>query len=132
METIFSRMMNREIPVDIIYEDDFTFVIPDKFPSMPGQLLIISRKPTPYIFDLTDPELAALMQVTKRVSAALVKVTGKDRACLVVEGFEVPHVHIKVYPCDAPGVELHPKQEAAPADLTALAAKISEVLQQDN
>ncbi len=44
METIFTKIIKREIPAEIIYEDEFSLVIPDKFPSMPGQLVVISKR----------------------------------------------------------------------------------------
>ncbi len=129
MDSIFTKILKREIPAEIIYEDEHTFAMPDKFPSMPGQLLVISKRQVPYIFDLPEEEYAALLATTKKVSLALDKISGLDRTCLVLEGFEVPHVHVKLYPCNAPGVELHPKVEASAAALKELADKVRAALQ---
>jgi len=124
MDSIFTKMIRRDITVDIIYEDEYTFVIPDKFPSMPGQLLVISKRQTSYIFDLPEMEYQALMTTTKKVALALDAISGKSRTCIAVEGFEVPHVHLKLYPCDDPGIVLRPKVEAAADDLEKLAGTL--------
>lgn len=124
METIFTKIIKREIPAEIIFEDEHTLVIPDKFPSMPGQLLVISKRQTSYIFDLLPVEYEALMATTKKMALALDAISGKSRTCIMVEGFEVPHVHVRIYPCDAPGIILHPKVEAAADELEKLATAL--------
>ena len=53
-DTIFTKIINREIPAEIIYEDEHVIVIPDKFPSMEGQVLVVAKKPEPYMFALED------------------------------------------------------------------------------
>ncbi len=128
MDSIFTKILKQEIPTEIIYEDDYTFVIPDKFPSMPGQLLVISKRQVDYIFDLDADEYQALMNTTKKVSQALDQVSGLERTCLAVEGFEVPHVHIRLYPCNAPGLILSPKAEISDEATKALAEKVRAVL----
>ncbi len=128
METIFTKIINREIPANIVYEDNFVIVIPDKFPSTPGQMVVISKRQVPYIFDLTDEEYSALMSTAKIVARALDKVFSTVRTCLVVEGFEVPHVHVKLYPCTQEKLVLSPTTEAAEKDLLDLAEKVKAAL----
>ncbi len=100
-KTIFSKIIDQEIPGHFIYEDDVCVVIMDAFPSVAGQVLVIPRTPTNYIFDLNDTTYNHLWQVTKRVSQALDVAFDTSRTCVIVEGFEVPHVHIKLYPLPA-------------------------------
>lgn len=128
MDTIFSKIIAREIPANIIYEDDLVIVIPDKFPSMTGQLLVINKRQVPYIFDLTDDEYLRLMSVTKKVALALDKVFGTLRTCLIVEGFEVPHVHIRLYPCTQEKLTLEPRSEANDKELLELTTKLKALL----
>lgn len=128
MDSIFTKILRQEIPAEIIYEDDFTFVIPDKFPSMPGQLLVITKRQTPYIFELPADEYVALMATTKKVATALDAVSGLSRTCIAIEGFEVPHVHVRLYPCNEPGLVLAPRSEASDASLALLAKKMREAL----
>jgi histidine triad (HIT) family protein len=121
MDSIFTKIIRREIPAEIIYEDKHTLVIPDKFPSMPGQLLVISKRQVPYIFDLSEEEYQALMATTKNVAKALDAALPFERTCVVIEGFEVPHVHVRLYPANAPGLVLEPRQEANETELKTLA-----------
>ena len=98
MSTIFSQIINREIPGFFVYEDDLCVVIMDKYPAVVGQSMVILRREAPYIFDLTEEEYRHLFAVARQVAKASDQVFEVDRSCLVVEGFEVPHVHIKIYP----------------------------------
>jgi histidine triad (HIT) family protein len=98
MSTIFSQIITGEIPGFFVYEDALCVVIMDKYPAVVGQSMVILRREAPYIFDLTEDEYQHLFAVARRVAKASDQVFGVDRSCLVVEGFEVPHVHIKIYP----------------------------------
>ena len=98
MSTIFTKIIAREIPGHFVYEDELCVVIMDKYPAVVGQSMVILRREAPYIFDLTNQEYQHLFTVAKRVAKASDQVFEVERSCLVVEGFEVPHVHIKIYP----------------------------------
>ena len=128
MKTIFSKIIDREISAEIIYEDEHTIVIPDRFPSMLGQLVVINKRPVPYIFDLNSDEYQALMATTKRVAQALDLVYDTLRTCVVIEGFEVPHVHVRLYPCRTQELVLKPRTEAGDEELKITAAAIREKL----
>jgi histidine triad (HIT) family protein len=128
MDSIFTKILKGIIPTEIIYEDEHTFVIPDKFPSMPDQLLVISKRQVSYLFDLSDEEYAALFATTKLIAAALDQISGKERTCLVVEGFEVPHVHVRLYPCNEPGIVLQPKIEVSDEVMAQLSTRMKAVL----
>ena len=98
MTTIFSKIIAREIPAQFVYEDDICIVVMDKFPAVLGQTLVISKTEVDYILDLPDKEYSHLFMVAKKIATASDKVFNAVRSCIVVEGFEVPHVHIKIYP----------------------------------
>lgn len=98
MSTIFSKIINREIPGHFIYEDEQCVVILDKYPAVPGQSLVILKREVDYIFDLEQFEYDHLMLTVKKIARTLDAVFETERTCVVVEGFEVPHVHIKLYP----------------------------------
>jgi histidine triad (HIT) family protein len=127
-DSIFTLILNRTIPAHIIYEDEHTFVIPDKFPTMQGQLLVISKRQVPYLFDLTEVEYDALMHTTKRVARALDQVSKTLRTCVVVEGFEVPHVHVRLYPCTDSVLNLENRTEADDETLRMHAEKVRQTL----
>ena len=98
MSSIFTKIIKREIPGHFLYEDDFCVVILDKFPAVKGQSLVIPKKDIDYAFDLDDDSYLHLFQIAKRIAKASDKALGAMRTCLVVEGFDIPHVHIKIYP----------------------------------
>lgn len=127
-DSIFTKIIKREIPTEIIYEDEHTIVIPDKFPSMQGQVLVISKRQVPYIFDLPDDEYLALMNTTKRIARALDTAFHTVRTSIIVEGFEVPHVHVRLYPCLSETLTLSPRNEASVEHLKEIAAKIKNAL----
>lgn len=98
MSTIFEKIIDGEIPGVFVYEDEQCVVLMDAFPSIPGQCMVIPRDPVSYFADL-DPDLAAhLMQVAQRVAKATDAAFTTSRTCLVIEGYQVPHVHLILYP----------------------------------
>jgi len=120
MSTIFTKIINREIPGQFIYEDDKCVVIMDKFPVVEGQSMVISKVEVDYVFDLDDDLYAHMFAVAKKVAEATDKAFGTERTCLVVEGFEVPHVHIKLYPIKTVG------------EMTSLASLVSKRHEETN
>ena len=100
-KTIFSKIIDGEIPGCFVHEDDLCVVIMDVFPSVPGQVLVIPKEPVAYAFDLSDNTYTHIMNVTKQVAKVLDTVFNTSRTCIVIEGFEVPHTHIKLFPLAA-------------------------------
>ena len=97
-DSIFSKIIRREIPGVFVYEDDVCVVLMDKFPALLGQTLVIPKEEVDYVFDLDEKTYAHIFSVAKKIATATDKSLKPARTCLVVEGFEVPHVHIKIYP----------------------------------
>ncbi len=98
MSTIFSKIIAREISAQFVYEDDICVVVMDKFPAVAGQTLVIPKLEMDYAFDLPDDIYQHIFAVAKKIAKASDIAFNTVRTCLVVEGFEVPHVHIKLYP----------------------------------
>lgn len=97
-ESIFTKIINHDIPGHFVYEDDHCIAILDKFPAVVGQSLVIPKKEIDYAFDLDDDTYMHLFQIAKKIGKASDKAFNAERTCLVVEGFDVPHVHIKIFP----------------------------------
>jgi len=131
-KSIFSKIIDREVPAHFIYEDDICIVILDKFPTITGQSLVIPKKELDYAFDLDDETYLHLFTVAKKIARASDQTLDTERTCLVVEGFEVPHVHIKLYPMPKDnhdlGVLLSGGQMADDDALVAIAEKIKSAL----
>ena len=128
MSSIFTKIIKREIPAHFIYEDDTCVVILDKFPTTKGQSLVIPKQETDYAFDLDDDIYSHIFLVAKKIAKASDKALNVTRTCLVVEGLDVPHVHIKVYPMQdtkkALGTLLPTGEEASDEELKIVATQI--------
>lgn len=96
--SVFTRIIARELPAEILYEDELVIVILNRFPNIEGETLVITKEQAPYIFSLKDETYTHLMTVTKRIVEALDRTFSPLRTCMVVEGFDVPHVHVRLYP----------------------------------
>lgn len=128
MSTIFSKIISGEIPSHKIYEDERTFAFLDIYPIQPGHVLIVPKVEVDKLEDLEDADYDAVMQTTRRVMHRVREVLGAERACLKVEGFDVPHAHIHVIPCNtAKEFYNHPDRSAEPdhAALVTIAARLA-------
>lgn len=97
-KTIFSKIIDGEVPGVFVHEDEHCVVLMDAFPSIPGQCMVIPRAPVSY-FAVLDPDLAAhLMKVAQQIAKASDAAFNTSRTCLVIEGYQVPHVHVILYP----------------------------------
>ena len=98
MASIFTKIINREIPAQIIAEDEQHIAFLDIMPLRKGHVLVIPKKETDYIFDMEDGELAAMMIFAKSVSHQIKKVFPCRKIGVTVIGLEVPHAHIHLIP----------------------------------
>lgn len=131
-DSIFSKIIKREIPAHFVYEDGVCVAILDKFPSIEGQTLVIPKEEVNYAFELNEDTYLHLFSVAKKMARALDQVLDTERTCLVVEGFEVPHMHIKLYPMPKGSTKLAAAltagTEASDENQTLLAEKIKTTL----
>ena len=98
MPSIFTKIIQQEIPCYKIAEDAAHFAFLDIRPLAKGHTLVIPKKEVDYIFDLDDDELMELHKFAKRVAAALDKACSCKRVGVLVVGTEVPHAHIHLIP----------------------------------
>ena len=103
MATIFSRIVQGEIPCYKIAEDDRFFAFMDINPVAKGHTLVIPKRENDYIFDLEDDELGALTVFAKKVAKAIEKAVPCKRVGVAVIGLEVPHTHIHLIPISKEG-----------------------------
>ena len=125
MASIFTRIINGEIPCHKIYEDDKFLSFLDIRPIAPGHALAIPKKEIDYIFDLDADLLKEILIFSQKVARAIEKAVPCQRIGLMVAGLEVPHAHVHLVPINAV-TDLN-FANAAPAeneDLADLAEKI--------
>ena len=98
MASIFTRIVNREIPAHIVAEDQNHIAFLDINPLTIGHTLAIPKKEVDYIYDLSDEELIALQIFAKKVAKSIETVVSCERIGTAVIGLEVPHAHIHLIP----------------------------------
>ncbi|MCY7408980.1 MAG: HIT family protein [Chitinophagales bacterium] len=98
MPSIFSKIINREIPANIIAEDEYCIAFLDVFPLVKGHVLIVPKKEIDYLFNLDDDLLQHLFLFSKKISIAIEKAIPCKRIGVAVIGLEVPHAHIHLVP----------------------------------
>ena len=126
MPTIFSKIINREIPGHIVAEDDRFIAFLDIMPLVMGHVLVVPKKEIDYIFDIEDDALGAMNVFAKKIAHAIKKVVPCKRVGVAVIGLEVPHAHIHLIPMNTVSdlnfgrPKLNPEQE----ELIAIVSKI--------
>lgn len=98
--SIFTKIIRGDIPAHKVYEDDHVFAFLDIHPAVEGHTLVVPKVQVDRLEDLDDTEYQALMAAVRKVMHRMVEVYGAEyRACLKLEGFDVPHAHVHVIPC---------------------------------
>lgn len=130
MATIFTRIVNGEIPSYKIAETDQYLAFLDVFPLVKGHVLVIPKQEIDYIFDVEDDLLAGLMVFSKQVAKALKAAIPCERIGVAVIGLEVPHAHIHLVPMNTMG-DINftkPKLQLSPSELTDIAETIKKFI----
>lgn len=98
MASIFTKIVNGEIPSYKVAEDENYFAFLDIFPVAKGHTLVIPKKEVDYLFDLEDELYAGLQIFAKKVAVGLKKAIPCEKVGVLVLGLEVPHAHIHLVP----------------------------------
>jgi histidine triad (HIT) family protein len=101
MATIFTKIINGEIPCYKIAEDERYFAFLDINPLKAGHTLVVPKKETDYIFDLDDDQLKGIVVFSKKVAAAIKAAFPCNRIGIAVLGLDVPHAHVHLVPIDS-------------------------------
>jgi histidine triad (HIT) family protein len=127
MATIFTKIINGEIPCYKIAEDDNYFAFLDINPLRAGHTLVVPKTERDYIFDLNDDQLSGMILFSKKVAEAIRNEIPCNRIGVAILGLEVPHAHIHLVPMDSmEDVNFrNPKLKFSPEEFKDLAARIS-------
>ncbi len=107
MSTIFTKIVNGEIPAWKVAENDDYLAFLDIFPVAEGHTLVIPKKEVDYLFDLDDETYLGLQAFAKKVAEGLKKAIPCRRVGVMVLGLEVPHAHIHLVPMQTEADLLH-------------------------
>ena len=132
--TLFTRIINGEIPSYKVAEDEKYYAFLDINPLQKGHTLVIPKLPEPeadYIFDLDDATLAGLMVFAKKVAQGLKEATGCKRVGVAVLGMEVNHVHVHLVPMNSERDMLftNPKLQLPAEEMAMIANSIAEAIE---
>jgi len=103
MATIFTKIIEGEIPCYKIAEDERFFAFLDINPMSKGHTLVVPKQETDYIFDLDDTTLSEMIIFAKKIAKAVENAVPCKRVGLMVIGLEVPHAHIHLIPIEKEG-----------------------------
>ena len=125
MATLFTRIIQGEIPAHKILENDKYLAFLDLRPVNPGHTLVIPKQEVDYIFDMEDDLLEGLMVFAKKVAKGIKKAFPCKKVGVMVAGIEVPHTHIHLIPINSVGdLNFARALAATPEELAATAARI--------
>ena len=130
MSTIFTKIIQWEIPCNKIAENDTCFAFLDINPLVLGHVLVIPKKEVDYLFDLDDDLLTELNLFAKTIAIALKKAIPCVRVGTAVIGLEVPHTHIHLIPLQTMDDINFTRKELSPTplELKEVASKIRKEL----
>ena len=129
-DTIFMKIIRREVPAHIVYEDDATIAFLDVHPNAPGHTLVVPKIPVQNIFDADDETLSAVMRTIRRIAPAVRDAVGAHGVHInsnhgAAAGQIVFHLHFHIIPRhDRSEFSFWPQKEYASGDAAAIAEKI--------
>ncbi len=101
MSTIFSKIVAGEVPCFKVAEDDNYLAFLDITPLRRGHVLVIPKKETDYIFDLTDEAIGGIFVFSKKVAQSIKKAFPCKKVGVTIIGLEGPHAHIHLIPMNS-------------------------------
>ena len=129
MATIFTKILNNEIPCNKIAENENCFAFLDINPNTIGHTLCIPKKEEDYIFDLDSKSYNDLMDFSKKIALAIKKAIPCKRVSMAVIGLEVPHAHVHLIPInDMKDIGFKNKTKCSNQELEKIAYKIKSFL----
>jgi len=128
MSSLFSKIVNGEIPCYKVAENDSFLAFLDIMPVREGHVLVIPKNEIDYIFDIDDEQLGEMMIFSKFVAKKIKKIFPCKRIGITVIGLEVPHAHIHLIPIDQLDDMnfAKPKLKLSPSNLKEIARKLLE------
>ena len=128
-DSIFTKIINGDIPARIIYRDDEVIAFLDINPLSNGHVLVVPRQQIDSLWELPTESYHHLWTVAQRIALHMKTVLQPERVGVIVEGFDVPHAHIHLVPLyDRSVLQLHHGYpvDTSDATLDSLAAQLKE------
>jgi diadenosine tetraphosphate (Ap4A) HIT family hydrolase len=133
MPSIFTRIINREIPGRFVYEDDDVVAFLTIEPMTQGHTLVVPRAEIDQWQNIDAEALSRVMAVSQLIGKAVCTAFEADRAGVIIAGLEVPHLHVHVFPARSlsdfgfAGVDRNPSPESLDEAQTKIKAALAEL-----
>jgi len=133
MPSIFTRIINRELPGRFVYEDDDVVAFLTIEPMTQGHTLVVPRAEIDQWQDVDAEAFSRVMAVSQLIGKAVCQAFEADRAGVIIAGLEVPHLHVHVFParslsdCGFAGVDRNPSPESLDEAQTKIKAALAEL-----
>lgn len=101
-DSIFTKIIKGEVPCHKVYEDDQTIAFMDINPVQKGMVLVVPKTPVDHFMDLAPDDYQALMATVQKVAQKMHEVFPNQRIGVQIEGFDIPHAHVKLIPIATP------------------------------
>lgn len=98
MASVFTMIINRELPGRFVYEDDAVVAFLTIEPMTPGHTLVVPREELDNWQEVEPAKFARVMAVAQRIGKAVCQAFDAERSGLIIAGLEVPHLHVHVFP----------------------------------
>ncbi len=129
MASIFTKIINGEIPSYKVAENNDFYAFLDINPNATGHTLVVPKKEVNRIFDLEEETYMELMKFSRQIAVAMKKVLPCDRIGMTVIGLEVPHVHVHLIPLNAmEDIQFQKKVKLSSEEFETIANSIAENL----
>lgn len=120
--SIFTHILNGDIPCHKIYEDEHTLAFLDIHPAVEGHTLVIPKVEIEFLWDLPEADYLELMRTVQKVGSHLRTVLGTPYVGVKVVGVDVPHTHVHLLPFSDVAQYNHPGDLSSEPDHAALAS----------
>ncbi|MDH5414763.1 MAG: HIT family protein [Flavobacteriaceae bacterium] len=129
MSTIFTKIINGEIPSYKIAENESFYAFLDINPNANGHTLVVPKKEVNKLFDLDKDTYAGLMEFSRKIAIAIEKAIPCKRVGMTVIGLEVPHVHVHLIPLHSmQNIDFKHKVHLSHEEFVATANKIASII----
>ena len=133
MATVFTKIINGEIPGRFVYEDDDIVAFLTIAPMTQGHTLVVPRAEIDNWQDVESAAFGRVMEVSQLIGRALSKAFGVERTGVIIAGLEVPHLHVHVFPArdlsdfGFANVDQNPSQESLDEAQAKIKAALAEL-----
>jgi diadenosine tetraphosphate (Ap4A) HIT family hydrolase len=131
MPSVFTRIINGELPARFVCTDDLVVAFLTIAPLTPGHTLVVPREEVDQWTDAAEPLLQHCVGVARRIGNAAKQAFGAPRAGLIIAGLEVPHLHVHVFPAwELEDFSFASAKQASEEELDQAAARLRAALDQ--